>query len=85
MKIAALIIGVVCAVVAAFVFIPAVQGLIVPMPGMLNEMVRESEAKQPVEGEVHRDLVYRESWAGRRSSCSCTAAPGFTATRSLFG
>jgi len=66
MKVVALIIGVVCAVVAAFVFIPVVQGVIVPMPGTLSEMVRESEAKQPVEGEVHRDLVYLESWAGRR-------------------
>jgi len=43
---------------AAFIYIPALQGLLLPMPGTIQRLVRESAAKPPVAGTVHADLVY---------------------------
>ncbi len=65
-KVAVIIVLILVLVAAGFIFIPAAQALIVPMPGALRKMVRESERKAPVDGVVHGDLVYRASWAGRR-------------------
>lgn len=58
MRIAAVVLLVVVAAAAAFVFVPAVQGIVVPMPGTIRELVEESEEKTPVDGVVHRNLVY---------------------------
>lgn len=64
MRVAAVVLLVVLAVAAAFIFVPAVQGLVVPMPGTIRTLVQESEQKPPVEGTVHRDLVYRRGRIG---------------------
>jgi triacylglycerol lipase len=63
-RVAAVILLVILAVAAAFIFVPAVQGLVVPMPGTIRTLVQESEQKPPVEGTVHRDLVYRRGRMG---------------------
>jgi acetyl esterase/lipase len=51
---------------AAFVFIPALQGVFLPMPGTIRRLVRESAAKPPPAGNVHTDLVYHRDWARRQ-------------------
>ena len=38
--------------------LPALQSVVTPMPNMVREMVRESKEKAPVDGTVHKDLVY---------------------------
>jgi acetyl esterase/lipase len=48
------------AVAAVFLFVPGFRGLLMPMPNTVQSMVRESRNKPPVEGVVHRDLVYRD-------------------------
>jgi acetyl esterase/lipase len=58
-RLAAAILLLVIATAAAFIFVPAVQGLVVPMPGTIRTLVHESERKPPAGGVVHRDLVYR--------------------------
>lgn len=51
-------------VMAVFVFIPQAQGVVLPMPGTVGELVRESEGKAPVDGVVHHDLVYKRARFG---------------------
>ncbi|MFO8063181.1 MAG: alpha/beta hydrolase fold domain-containing protein [Spirochaetota bacterium] len=53
-----LVIAAVAIAVLLFV-LPAVQSMVTPMPDMVDEMVRESKEKPPVEGTVHQDLVYK--------------------------
>ena len=59
-RVLSILVVTIVALAAAFIFIPAVQGLVVPMPGTIRTLVRESEAKPPAGGVVHRDLVYRD-------------------------
>jgi acetyl esterase/lipase len=59
-RVLSLVVLIIVAIAAAFIFIPAVQGLVVPMPGTIRTLIRESEAKPPAGGVVHRDLVYRD-------------------------